>query len=242
MGHLNLNFVFCSLLLSTMAVGQYVVTVSVGTCLPSLGSMSFINSGGPEPSGLPAGSGVMPNKPCVISPLCWQWVHLIWSREPDASAAAPSTPSSTSVGFLISYQAPGNSPLLRRDVESFPTLDGHSTSACIHSPLFNLDSAGQLSVVNAGTSMTYSSSPGVISALFAPSGNVGNISTTWQLTAGTLSWQNSLFVNGTASLCSDPTGAIQAYFLAPIPANCTAISLTQASGQNISHSDNEQHS
>lgn len=77
MGHLNLNFVFCSLLLSTIAVGQYVVTVSVGTCLPSLGSMSFINTVGPEPSGLPAGSGLMPNKPCVISPLCWQWVHLI---------------------------------------------------------------------------------------------------------------------------------------------------------------------
>lgn len=120
-------------------------------------------------------------------------------------------------------------------------LDGQSTSACVHSPLFNLDSAGQLSVVNAGTSMTYSTSPGITSALFAPSSNVGDVSTTWQLAAGTLSWKNSLFSNGTASLCTDPTGAIQAYFLEPVPPNCTAISLKQASGQHLSPSDNKLH-
>ena len=163
------------------------------------------------------------------------WVHLIWSRESNSSASAPSTPSSTPAGFLINYQAPGNSLLLRRDVLELPTLDGQGTSACIHSPLFNLDPAGQLSVVNAGTSMTYSTSPGVISALFAPSSDIGNVSTTWQLAAGILSWKNNLFSNGTASLCTDSTGAIQAYFLAPIPANCTAITLTEASGQRIPH-------
>ena len=164
--------------------------------------------------------------------------HLIGSREPNSSGSAPSTPSSTPAGFLINYQAPGASRLLRRDVEKYPMLDGQSTSACVDSPLFNVDPAGQLSAVNVGTSMTYSTSPGTISALFAPSSNVGNVSTTWQLAAGTLSWNNSLFSNGTASLCSDPTGAIQAYFLAPVPANCTAISLRQASGQRLSHSDN----
>ena len=59
MGHLNLNFVLCALLLSTMAVGQDVVTVSIGTCLSGLGAL-------PGPSGVPVGGGIMPNKPCVI--------------------------------------------------------------------------------------------------------------------------------------------------------------------------------
>ena len=153
---------------------------------------------------------------------------------------APSTPSSTPAGFLINYQAPSNSRLLRRDVEMFPTLDGQSTSACILSPLFKVDPAGQLSVVNAGTPMTYSTSPGISSAPFAPSSETGNISTTWQLVGGTLSWQNSLFLNGTAALCTDATGAVQAYFLAAIPDDCTPISLTQASGQCISHPNDEQ--
>ena len=56
----------CGLLLITIAAGQYVVTVSVGTCLPSLGAMSFISTGAPGPSALPAGPGVMPNRPFVF--------------------------------------------------------------------------------------------------------------------------------------------------------------------------------
>ena len=115
-------------------------------------------------------------------------------------------------------------------------LDGQSTSSCIHSPLFTIDGAGQLSVVNAGTYMIYSTSPGVSSALFAPSGDVGNISTTWSLAGGVLSWKNFVFSNSTASLCSDPSGAIQAYFLATPPANCTAISLNTASGEHMFYS------
>ena len=55
----NLNSLLCALLISTMAVGQDVVTVSIGTCLPGLGSL-------PGPSGIPVGGGMMPNKPCVI--------------------------------------------------------------------------------------------------------------------------------------------------------------------------------
>ena len=123
----------------------------------------------------------------------------------------------------------------------FPSLDGQSTGACIHSPLFNVDPLGQLSVVNAGTSMTYSTSGDVISAPFAPSSTVSNISTTWELAAGTLSWDNSLFYNNTASLCTDATGVVQAYFLAPIPADCTPISLSQTSGLTLRRVSNEQH-
>lgn len=81
--------------------------------------------------------------------------------------------------------------------------------------------------------MYYSTSPGVVSEPFVPSPNINSISTTWELTADILSWANSLFLNGTASLCLDATGAIQAYFLAPIPADCTPILLMQTSGQHI---------
>ena len=59
MGYLNLKSVLCALLLSTMAVGQDVVTVSIGTCLSGLGVL-------PGPSGVPVGTGIMPNKPCAF--------------------------------------------------------------------------------------------------------------------------------------------------------------------------------
>ena len=167
--------------------------------------------------------------------------HLIWSRENSTSVSVSITPSSTPAGFLISFSAPSSSRMHRRDATLFPSLDGQSTSACIHSPLFNVDSLGQLSVVNAGTSMTYSTSGDVTSAPFAPSSTISNISTTWELAAGALSWKNSLFYNGTASLCTDPTGVVQAYFLAPIPADCTPISLSQTSGPWFSLLNNEQH-
>ncbi len=239
MEKLKLNFAVCGFLLSTLAVGQYVVTVSMGTCLPGLGSMSFISTGGPGPSALPASAGVMPNKSCVVHFIYWQRVHLIWSRETVTPVSSSTTPSPTPAGFLVAFNAPGNSPLLRRDVQMFPTLDGQSTTACIHSPLFNVDSEGQLVVVNAGTSMTYSTTGFAISAPFAPSSNIDDVSTAWQLDGGTLSWNNSLFYNGTAALCTDPTGVVQAYFLAPIPADCTPIVLSQASGKYIPLSGDE---
>ena len=165
----------------------------------------------------------------------------MWSRETSTSVSVSSTPSSTPAGFLISFSAPSNSRMHRRDVTLFPSLGGQSTSACIHSPLFTVNSLGQLSVVNAGTSMTYSTSGDVTSAPFAPSSTVGNVSTTWELAGGTLSWNNSLFYNGTASLCTDATGVVQAYFLAPIPADCTPISLSQTSGLWFPYLDNKQH-
>ena len=173
---------------------------------------------------------LVPVKRALFEPIRWQWLHLTPSRETSATISATNTPSSTPPGFLISYQAPPNSPLQRRDNSQFPTLNGQSTSACIHSPLFNVDSAGRLSVVNAGTSMTYSTSPGKASAPFAPSSNVGNISTAWSLVDGTLLWKNSAFLNGVASLCENSMGAIQAYFLElPLP-DCSPISLSQTSG------------
>ena len=121
-------------------------------------------------------------------------------------------------------------------------LNGQSTGACIHSPLFKLNPAGQLLVVNAGSPMTYSTSRDKISSPFAPSTNVGNISTTWQLVDGVLSWRNNIFLNGIASLCSDPLEAIQAYFLEQPAPGCTPITLSQAPGKNFLYPDKWQQS
>ena len=51
-----------ALLFSTIAVGQDVVTVSIGTCLSGAGPTSFISEGGSGASALPVGSG---STPCV---------------------------------------------------------------------------------------------------------------------------------------------------------------------------------
>lgn len=77
MGNLNLNLIVCGLLLSTLAVGQDVVTVTLGTCLPNLGFMSLTGTAGPGPSALPAGPGGMSNRPWVTCYIRWQMIHLI---------------------------------------------------------------------------------------------------------------------------------------------------------------------
>ena len=88
--------------------------------------------------------------------------------------------------------------------------------------------------------MTYSTSRDKVSAPFVPSSNVGNISTTWQLVNGVLSWKNNVFLNGTASLCSDAMGDIQAYFLEQILPGCTPVSLSEASGKDFLYLDEGQ--
>ena len=62
MGNLNMIVVVRALLFSTMAVGQDVVTVSIGTCLPGVGSTTFISESGSGASALPADPG---STPCV---------------------------------------------------------------------------------------------------------------------------------------------------------------------------------
>lgn len=66
MGHSALNIVICALLLPAMALGQNVVTVSVGTCLPGLESASFLGTSGLSLSSLPTVTGVISNQTCVI--------------------------------------------------------------------------------------------------------------------------------------------------------------------------------
>ena len=62
MGYSNLNSVIWGLLLPAIVVGQHVVTVSVGICLPGLESTPFIATGGPGPFA----TGVLPATQCVI--------------------------------------------------------------------------------------------------------------------------------------------------------------------------------
>ena len=43
---------------------------------------------------------------------------------------------------------------------------------------------------------------------------------------GKMVWNNEAFSDGTARFCADPTGALYAVFLGPLPENCTATELT----------------
>ena len=43
---------------------------------------------------------------------------------------------------------------------------------------------------------------------------------------GKMVWNNEAFQDGTARFCADPTGALYAVFLGPLPGNCIATELT----------------
>ena len=95
---------------------------------------------------------------------------------------------------------------------------------CLASTIYHLNSDGQLSAANGEI---YSTTEGVVSEPFIPSAVVGNISTTWQLSGGVLSFNNDAFLNGSASLCMDPISEnIEIYFLAVPPSSCIPIFLT----------------
>lgn len=70
MGYLN-KVLVRALFFSTMAVGQDVVTVSIGTCLSGVGSTTY--EGGSGASALPAGPG---GTPCVHRAISWLWNYL----------------------------------------------------------------------------------------------------------------------------------------------------------------------
>ena len=48
-------------------------------------------------------------------------------------------------------------------------------------------------------------------------------------TEGKMVWNNEAFQDGTARFCADPTGALYAVFLGPLPGSCT---LTELSVRN----------
>jgi len=140
-------------------------------------------------------------------------------------------PSSTQNGFVVNFQATsrpnsGARRIRQTKVQGFITPDGNSTENCTQSTIYDVNSAGVLSLDDGEV---YSTSTGISSILFAPASDVGNITTTWQFSGDTLRWNNEAFLNGTAALCLDQgSNAIYAYFLSVPPASCTPVELRTA--------------
>ena len=87
---------------------------------------------------------------------------------------------------------------------------------------------GQLFVTNSGVTQQFSTNTGVAYQAFLPSSSVGNVTTTFSLTAGSaLLWTNSSFYAGNAQFCIMPSGVINAVFqYEQEPTGCVFISLT----------------
>ena len=73
--------------------------------------------------------------------------------------------------------------------------------------------------------------PGVPFMLFEASEYVEAIDSIFAVdeTEEKMVWNNEAFQDGTARFCADPTGALYAVFLGPLPGNCT---LTELSVRN----------
>ncbi len=136
-----------------------------------------------------------------------------------------SFPSTTPAAFLVAFQ-PSNSiaPQLRRRqaLQNYITPDGKLTSDCSASPILAVTPKGELS---AADGEIYSTSQGTESGPFIASSNPGNISTIWQLSDGTLRFNNASFLNGAASICANG-GSVEAYYLIEPPPTCSPGVLT----------------
>ena len=136
-----------------------------------------------------------------------------------------SLPSTTPAAFLVGFQ-PSNpiAPQLRRRqaLQGYITPDGQLTSDCSASSILAVTPEGELS---AADGEIYSTSQGTESGPFIASSNPGNISTIWQLSDGTLRFNNASFLNGAASICANG-GSVEAYYLIEPPPTCSPGILT----------------
>ena len=179
------------------ANSQTVVTEWIGYCsvLPSSSSVPTISSSPGSFSGF------------IITP------------------TSTSLPSTTPAGFLVGFQ-PSNriAPQLRRRqaLQGYITPDGQLTSDCSASPILAVTPEGELS---AADGEIYSTSQGTESGPFIASSSPGNISTIWQLSDGTLRFNNASFLNGAASICANG-GSVEAYYLIEPPPTCSPGVLT----------------
>ena len=189
-------FILASLSLAG-ANSQTVVTEWIGYCsvLPSSSSVPTISSSPGSFSGF------------IITP------------------TSTSLPSTTPAGFLVGFQ-PSNpiAPQLRRRqaLQGYITPDGKLTSDCSASPILAVTPEGELS---AADGEIYSTSQGTESGPFIASSSPGNISTIWQLSDGTLRFNNASFLNGAASICANG-GSVEAYYLIEPPPTCSPGVLT----------------
>ena len=135
---------------------------------------------------------------------------------PTSTASPSATPPSFLAGFQPSLPIP---PQLRRrqSVQEYITPDGQLTSDCSASAILAVTPEGELS---AGDGGIYSTSQGTESGPFIASRNPGDISTTWQISDGTLQFNNASFYNGAASICASGS-SVEAYYLTEPPPTCS---------------------
>ncbi|KAK4541500.1 hypothetical protein LTR36_007946 [Oleoguttula mirabilis] len=100
----------------------------------------------------------------------------------------------------------------RQSGSTYISANGTVTNDCTTAPVYAINNGGLTATVN-GTVYTYSTSPGLPYAMFAPSTIPGSITTTFTLTgSGGLSWIDAAFYNGEASFCMLQNGTVYAVF------------------------------
>ena len=77
----------------------------------------------------------------------------------------------------------------------------------------------------------YSVDSGVPWAPFVASTTINSLYFYWVYENETLSWNNALFLNGTAAFCLFDTGAIDAYFTVAPPDTCNRVYFTTRPGK-----------
>ena len=148
--------------------------------------------------------------PSLVSPISTA------SSTASPTAFLSATPPSFLAGFQPSLPTPP--PLRRRQsLQEYITPDGQLTFDCSASAILTLTPEGELS---AGDGGIYSTSQGTESGPFIASRNPGDISTTWQVSDGTLQFNNASFHNGAASICASGS-SVEAYYLTEPPATCS---------------------
>ena len=144
---------------------------------------------------------------------------------PSISSSPTSFPSTTPAAFLVGFQpSPPTAPQFRRRqaLQGYITPDGKLTSDCSASPILAVTPEGELSVADGEI---YSTSQGTEYGPFIASSDPGNISTIWQLSDGTLRFNNASFLNGVASICTNGV-SVEAYYLIEPPPTCSPGILT----------------
>ena len=128
--------------------------------------------------------------------------------------------------FIVQV-SPGISPVYPGNPASgFLDSTGQVQAICQKSSTFALSSGRLYS-----GSEKVSVAPGVPFMLFEASEYVEAIDSIFAVdeTEGKMVWNNEAFQDGTARFCADPSGALYAVFLGPLPGNCT---LTELSVKN----------
>lgn len=149
------------------------------------------------------------------------------------SSSALTTPTVALNSFVLLVQAMPNQHdrrkihAKRQSGSYYVSANGTITNDCTTSPIYTI-SSGVLTATVDGTTYTYSTSPGVASAMFAPSTIPGSIATYFTLgNNGVLNWMNSAFGNGQASFCALNNGTVYAVFQqGGQPDGCRFIQLT----------------